>query len=172
MLLAEELRDQKKRRRKKLNVVLLLVGVCVVAATLVIVISQTGLLKPEIEIEDGQAPLALPDFVEDSGILYPIIGNLTLTADETEAEILLQNPEGNTCNLTFEIILTDTGETLYLSESIAPSESLKEQKLTKRLPEGIYKAELIIRAYDPTNQTELGTRTAPIDLVVLHAPDD
>ena len=139
---------------------------CLVVAAVSIVLSKTGIFKPEIEIKDGQAPLALPDFIEESGILYPIIENVTLAAGETKSEIILHNHDGNTCNLTFELILTDTGETLYLSEPVPPSGYIREQKLTRGLPEGNYEAEIIIRAYDPEDQTELRTKTVPIELDV------
>ena len=150
---------------------MILTGVFVLAAALVLVMSQTGLLTPEIKIKDGQAPLAFPDFVEDSGILYPIMGNNAIIVGETWAGMLFRNPEGNDCYLTFEIILEETGESLYLSESIAPSAYIEEQRLARALPEGRYAAGLTIRAFDPVNKTEIGSKTEPFELVVTASRD-
>ena len=155
-----------------MNIAILLTGVCLAAAaTLFIVMSQKGLLTPEIEIKDGQAPLALPDFVEDSGILYPVIRDVRLTADDTMASIILRNPEGNTCYLTFEIILAETGESLYLSELVAPSAYIEEQKLARGFTEGRYEAELVIRVYDPLSYTEQRIKTVPFELDVTASTD-
>ena len=146
---------------------MLLTGAFLIAAAAAIAISQSSLLRPETEIMDGRAPLALPEFVEESGILYPIVGNAVLAAGEAAAEIPLRNPGGNTCLLTFEIALTETGESLYQSEFVAPSEYIEEEKLARGLAEGRYEAELIIRVYDPETKAELGTKTMPLELVVL-----
>ena len=144
---------------------MLLIVVCAVAATLIVVMSQTNLFTPETEIKDGLAPLALPDFVEDSGILFPFIESATIIAGEKAVAIPLYNPESNNCFLTFEIILADTGESLYMSGLVAPSERIEGQELARGLPEGRYKANLVIRAYDLGNYEEIWAKTGPIELI-------
>jgi hypothetical protein len=87
--------------------------------------------------------------------VFPEIDDLTIAADTTEVNITLPNPDCNDCLLTFEIILADTGETLYLSERIEPGGEIGTVTFAKPLGEGEYNAKLHIRAFGSDDQTEI-----------------
>lgn len=45
----------------------------------------------------------------------------------------LKNPEGNPCYFTFEIVLTETEETIYTSKMVEPGKAITEDELTRAL---------------------------------------
>ena len=56
----------------------------------------------------------------------------------------LQNPEGNPCYFTFEIILTEGEETIYTSKLVEPGKAITQITLSKELSAGEYPAILKI----------------------------
>jgi len=56
----------------------------------------------------------------------------------------LLNPEGNPCYFTFELVLTDTDEVLYISMQVEPGQMITNITLNRALPAGRYNAELRI----------------------------
>lgn len=54
------------------------------------------------------------------------------------------NPEGNPCYFTFEIVLTETAETIYTSKMVEPGKAITEVELTRALEPGEYLAVLKI----------------------------
>jgi len=100
---------------------------------------------------------AEPVFIVPDGELIFIAGNL-------EPELI--NPKENTCYLAFEIVLADTGETLYQSYLIAPGLRVQNIKLSRALEQGVYEAVLIIRAYDLSNINFIASEQADFILIV------
>ncbi len=66
--------------------------------------------------------------------------------------IKLQNPEDNPCYFSFDIILTETGETIYQSDMVPPGKSLNSISIAKPLAAGTYPAVV----YITTNEIETG----------------
>lgn len=72
---------------------------------------------------------------------YP---KITVPAGETKVKMNLKNPEGNPCYFTFEIVLTETEETIYTSKMVEPGKAITEVELTRALKPGEYPAVLKI----------------------------
>lgn len=62
----------------------------------------------------------------------------------------LLNPEGNPCYFTFEIVLKDSGETIYTSKQVPPGKVISNVTLNRALSPGEYDAIIKIT----TNSTE------------------
>lgn len=112
---------------------------------------------PYVEIDDGQVPLgefpfkmnenAKPYTGTEKHIAFPLIGNIAIPAETTNVKMLLTNPKDNPCYLDFEIVLADTGESLYSSGMVEPGMCVEEITLSKQLEKGEYDAVMEIRAY-------------------------
>lgn len=72
-----------------------------------------------------------------------------IPAGQTEdISIPLENPEGNRCYFIFEIILNDTGETLYKSKMVAPGDGIYQIDISRPLDAGNYDATIFITTKD------------------------
>jgi hypothetical protein len=67
----------------------------------------------------------------------------------------LMNPEGNPCYFKFEIVLKDTGETIYESQYVPPGKTISDVTLTRPLSEGEYNATIKISTVALDQQTPL-----------------
>ena len=108
--------------------------------------SQTGDLDidPGADDWDGQK---LPDKTDDApaaGIKIPGYPSITLPKDQKTVNVALLNPEGNPCYFTFEIVLKDTGESIYKSKLVPPGQAITEITMTKALSAGEYNATIKI----------------------------
>lgn len=52
----------------------------------------------------------------------------------------LENPAGNPCYFTFELVLKDTNETLYTSKMVEPGKAITNVTLSHGLENGEYPA--------------------------------
>ena len=108
--------------------------------------SQTGDLDidPGANDWDGQK---LPDKTDDApavGIKIPGYPSITLPKNQKTVNVALLNPEGNPCYFTFEIVLKETGESLYKSKLVPPGKAITEITIAKALPAGEYDATIKI----------------------------
>lgn len=81
---------------------------------------------------------------EAVGIKIPGYPSITLPKDTKDVTVALLNPEGNPCYFTFELVLKDTGETLYKSKLVPPGQVITNITLARPLSEGEYNATIKI----------------------------
>ena len=108
--------------------------------------SQTGDLDIDPGANDWNGE-KLPDKTDDApaaGIKIPGYPSITLPADQETVTMALLNPEGNPCYFTFEIVLKDTGESIYKSKLVPPGKAITEITMSKALPAGEYDATIKI----------------------------
>ena len=74
------------------------------------------------------------------GIRIPGYPSITVPADTTDIEMNLENPVGNPCYFTFELVLKDTNETLYTSKMVEPGKAITNVTLSHGLEKGEYQA--------------------------------
>ena len=89
----------------------------------------------------------LPDKTDSApaaGIKIPGYPSITLPKDQKTVNVALLNPEGNPCYFTFELVLKDTGKSLYKSKLVPPGKAITEITMTKALPAGEYNATIKI----------------------------
>ena len=108
--------------------------------------SQNG----NLEIDEGAGDWngqQLPDKTDDApaaGIKIPGYPSITLPKDQKTVNVALLNPEGNPCYFAFEIVLKDTGESLYKSKLVPPGKAITEITMSKALSAGEYDATIKI----------------------------
>ena len=108
--------------------------------------SQNGNLDIDENAGDWNGE-KLPDKTDDAptaGIKIPGYPSITLPKDQKAVNVALLNPEGNPCYFTFEIVLKDTGESLYKSKLVPPGKAITEITMTKALSAGEYDATIKI----------------------------
>ena len=89
----------------------------------------------------------LPDKTDDApavGIKIPGYPSITLPKDQKTVNVALLNPEGNPCYFTFELVLKDTGESLYKSKLVPPGKAIHEITMSRALSAGEYDATIKI----------------------------
>ena len=109
-------------------------------------LSQTGDLDIDPGADDWNGE-KLPDKTDDApaaGIKIPGYPSITLPKDQETVNVALLNPEGNPCYFTFELVLKDTGESLYKSKLVPPGQAITEITMTKALSAGEYNATIKI----------------------------
>ena len=84
---------------------------------------------------------------DPSRIMIPSLTTMALPAGQTEVEYVLFNPEGNPCYFRYQMVLSDTGETLYESGLIEPGTAVINWSLDRSLEPGTYEAEMRISTY-------------------------
>ena len=108
--------------------------------------SQTG----DLDIDPGAADWngeKLPDKTDDApaaGIKIPGYPSITLPKNQKTVNVALVNPEGNPCYFTFEIVLKETGESLYKSKLVPPGKAITEITMARALSAGQYEATIKI----------------------------
>lgn len=88
-----------------------------------------------------------PDKTDDppaEGIKIPGYPSIMLPKDQQTVNVALLNPEGNPCYFTFEIVLKDTGESIYKSKLVPPGKVITKITMSRALPEGEYNATIKI----------------------------
>lgn len=89
------------------------------------------------------------------GIKIPGYPSITIPKDTKDITVALLNPEGNPCYFTFELVLKDSGETLYTSKLVPPGKAITNITLSKALSEGEYDATLKISTYSLADQSPM-----------------
>ena len=111
----------------------------------------------------------LPDKTDDApavGIKIPGYPSITLPKDQETVNVALLNPEGNPCYFTFEIVLKDTGESLYKSKLVPPGKAITKITMSKALPAGAYDATIKITTTSITDGSAMNGANVETVLIV------
>ena len=130
--------------------------------------SQNGKLDIDENAGDWNGQ-TLPDKTEDKpavGIKIPGYPSITLPKDQQTVNVALLNPEGNPCYFTFELILKDTGETLYKSKLVPPGKAITEITMSRALSAGEYKATIKITTTSLTDGSAMNGANVETVLIV------
>ena len=164
---AEVMRAQKKRRLHKwMQTTAMLLCTCCITAVAAVYLTSVSEQSYTI-IDDEQPPLAAFPFEENEnapGFLIPGYETFMIPANETDVKISLVNPDSNSYDLVYKIVLSEPAEVLYTSEVIPPSSSIESITLAKAFQEGEYPAMLIITAYEPGSFTAVGEVTVEVGI--------
>lgn len=129
------------------------------------IISQNG--RNEEELQSGQATAdshtgeAIPDGIQIPG--YP-----QLTADHESGliQVYFENPEGNPCYFQIDLILEETGETIYQSEMFEPGTGIETPKLETIPSPGVYKATIVYNTQSLSDNTAMNGAAIQTKLTV------
>ena len=89
--------------------------------------------------------MSIPYEIERKYLIKMPVFPLPVETAATDIEqAYLVNPEGNPCYFTFEIVLKETGESLYQSKLVPPGQAITEITMSKALSAGEYQATIKI----------------------------
>jgi len=108
---------------------------------------------------------AVPYQGDETGVIIPVVSNITLPAGKQTAKTLLLNPAENNCYLTFEILLADCSETIYRSGFVKPGMCLEEITLAQAPTKGEHNAVMRISAYRLKEFTEISRANIDFKLI-------
>lgn len=125
-------------------IIVLCVAVAVLAAVLVIRKDKNkdndDKFTPMIDSDSGEIGTGSNYSGGQQGIRIPGYPSITVDAGKDNVTMNLFNPEGNPCYFTFEIVLSDTGETIYKSDMVEPGKAITNVKLQHPLAAGEHNA--------------------------------
>lgn len=79
--------------------------------------------------------------------------------------IPLENPEGNPCYFSFQILLSDTGEVIYSSDMVPPGEKISRINITREFDAGDYPATIKIKTNELITGKEMNS---PAIQIIIH----
>ena len=100
------------------------------------------------------------------GIKIPGYPSIMLPKDQQTVNVALLNPEGNPCYFAFEIVLKDTGESIYKSKLVPPGKAITQITMSKALPEGEYQATIRITTTSLTDGSAMNGANVETVLIV------
>ena len=130
--------------------------------------SQTG----DLDIDPGAGEwngAQIPDQTPDApavGIKIPGYPSITLPKNQETVNVALLNPEGNPCYFTFELVLKDTGESLYKSKLVPPGQAITQITMAKALEAGEYNAVIKINTISIANGSAMNGANVETVLIV------
>ena len=157
---AEEIEHSRKVRQARLrNISAISLGAMALAVVL-IVNPFGGSSDDYATFDDHMVPLAefpfqridensKPYASEELNVSIPEIGSIRIPAGSLVSDTQLYNPNANTYSFIFEIILSDTGESLYKSELVEPGMCIDNPELTNAPDSGEHDAVLRIHFVEP-----------------------
>lgn len=81
-------------------------------------------------------------------IMIPGYDVIEVDKETMSTEVMLLNPEGNTCYFQYQIRLTETQEVLYETKLLEAGSAIPGFTLNKELEEGEYEVEVVINTFD------------------------
>ena len=92
---------------------------------------------------------------EEVGIKIPGYPSITIAKDTEDVQMALMNPEGNPCYFKFELVLKDSGETIFESKYVKPGDCIYDVHLNKPLGAGEYPTTIKISTIALDGETPL-----------------
>lgn len=120
-------------------------------------------------IEDDAVALSNDDVFQEEvpqeGIQIPGYANLIFSAEDTNQNMLLYNPEGNTCYFQYHLKLDD--ESIFDSDYIEPGKGLEKITLSRALQTGEYQLEIKVDTFSIESGEPMNNAVVYADLKVL-----
>lgn len=161
--------------KKKIAIISAFVAILLVAVVLVQVLTPGVLwaFTPKAKVQNGV--IESVDGIEHitdvpkGEIRYLINDNVTFKNGSTKGDFMFENPAACEYSLQFTVyeIVGDGGKEniLYTSPMIAPGQFILNDKLPKKIPNGLYNCIYIARAY--RNGEYAGERSGEMTVTVL-----
>ncbi len=136
---------QMKISKNKMMIAVIIV-LCAVVAILVSVLfvnknrRNDDKFNPTLDSDAGDIQDNDNSGGQGQAIRIPGYPSITVDADKENVTMNLYNPDGNPCYFTFEIVLSDTNETIYKSDMVEPGKAITNVKLNHGLAAGEHNA--------------------------------
>lgn len=166
-----------KKKRKTGLVIVLVIAIILIAAAVMFALftcngenegSRRAGTLGQLEGKTREEIQAELDRVVEEGMFNISIASVAQFADgASEGELRIENVPGNRYLMQVDIVLEDTGETVYESGIIEPDHHIQKDRLLVNLPKGSYDAIATFRALDPSTEEEVGTAAAKMVIQVM-----
>ena len=171
------LRRKKRIRRLILLLIALLLLLVIAGGTAAYFIQRAGTYeKYEFDAEamagriqqmtEEEIQAELNRVVDEGMFNISIASAILFNGPDGEGEARIENIAANHYHMQVDILLDETGETVYSSKLIKPGYSIKNIRLDKRLEPGEYPATAVFSAITQEEKQVFGTVAAQIRLYV------
>lgn len=124
--------------------------------------------------QEGQAPNKTPEeqraemgrVVEEGTFCISIASAIVFAEPGEPGKAYIENVPNNPYDLTVDIALKDSGESVYTSKGIAPNSYIEDIHLKAMLEPGSYQAIATFSAYDRTKHVEQYQAKAEVTLIL------
>jgi hypothetical protein len=117
--------------------------------------------------DSGSRLEELQQLADEGTVNFQINADPCFESGQAEGNLLVANLEGSCNRLTVELVLKDTGESLYRSGAIAPGQRIDGIRLNRTLPAGDYSCIAYFNAYRLQEDTYLGRAGAEVTLHII-----
>lgn len=176
---AERMRAQKKRQRRIALLAVAAIVALAVAAALAFALLGSAADNPlegffDESAQEGQAPNKTPAelqaelnrIVEEGMFNISIASVIEFSAPDATGKAYIENVPNNPYDMTVDITLADSGESVYASKGIAPGNYIEDIALAKALEPGMHEAVATFTAYDRETHDEKGKAAAEVTLLI------
>lgn len=165
-----------KTKKSALSVCIGVVGMLALAAAIYIVSVALG--KKSMDIDPNAMSGTMPGvdmaarlselqgLLDDSKIAFSVNTSPLFETGEGEGSLMLENPEYNAKLLVAEVVLNDSGESVYTSGALRPGSYIENVSLKRDLPQGVYDATVYFSAYRLEDESFIGQTGAAVTITV------
>ena len=170
--------DRSKEKEKKKRIIVIVLAVVVVALAVILIFTLSKApgnsnTNPQdtnsdfiIDPNAGDGVTVTETPQKADSIKIPGYPSITIAANTPNVRMALLNPEGNPCYFKFEIVLKDTGETIYESQYVPSGKTINDVTLTHGLSAGEYPATIKITTIALDQKTPLNGANVETVLIV------
>lgn len=176
----KEARRRRKRRLILLLILLLLLLLAIGGTAAYLLTREKSYEKYEFDTDamagriqqmtEEEIQAELNRVVEEGMFNISIASAILFNGPNGEGEARIENIEANHYHMQVDIVLDETGETVYSSKLIQPGYSIRNIRLNKKLEPGEYPATAIFSAITQEEKQVFGTVAAQIRLYVTEEP--
>ncbi|MCL2056043.1 MAG: hypothetical protein FWH02_02350 [Oscillospiraceae bacterium] len=143
---------------------------CIVLITAMALVSRLTVLSG-MAVAAPAAGLIEGD-VTESGAGYTINSKIHFATPDSRGNVLITNKEANENYIRVDIVLDETGRSIYYSGFIGPGSSVNAVAIQgEPLDEGIYECTAVITVFDPDSRARVGEDEIPVTVYVGVKPD-
>lgn len=148
------------------NIIIGILAVLLLAAVGFIAWYSTRPAAPELERSVvSLAPTPTGQQAPD-GIQIPGYPQLAADSATGVVSVMFQNPEGNPCYFQIDLVLQDTGETIYKSGLLEPGTGIENPKLGTIPYPGVYSAVIVYNTRSLTDNSPMNGASIQTELTV------
>lgn len=118
------------------------------------------------QVAAAEDPHIEEEKVIPDGIQIPGYPQLTADHESGAIQVYFENPEGNPCYFQIDLILEETGETVYKSEMFKPGTGIEAPKLDTIPSPGVYKATIVYNTQSLSDNTAMNGAVIQTKLMV------
>lgn len=152
-------------RENKSKQIIIALSVIVLVLTIALFVKFGDSYKPSGGVKwDGDQVITKNESSEY--ITVPCVEKMFFEEGTTRQKVNIHNPSTNKCDMDFTILLEDTYEILWSSETIKPGNGLYEINLNRSLEPGVYNAQMLVKCKEENSENYLNSGIVSFQIIV------